>query len=507
MCLIGFRSPLEISLASFHAHERMSDTPSHISLKVGNEISDAIKCRIMYAFRVFAAIYGHCVAEPCSSQAGITCCYGVKPLPMGSPIDIPTRYRIRAPHEPPPLLVKHRYAGQDLYLFYGVDERTGNPDWLGEIFEWLSSSHEINVAARDAIGRIPYSHSVFFEQRISPRRPYAMLLMSWFESVLRVECEKPSLPKAPSPVPEIEHFVVCSHDVDYFYTNASSALLRLIKNLFLSVLQCHDWSFFAWNVRQIFAVLAGGRVGDYLEALHEASGEFGFSSTVFVVSKALHRRDPNYRIEDLAPYLTNGVSPRFSVGLHGSYSSCVETADLASEAHAIETSLAVRPIGNRQHWLRFDDHEKLFQALQDAGFRYDSTLGFSEAPGFRNGACFAFPPYDFANEKPYPFLEIPLVLMDGNIEADARSSGEKPDDIVEEVLDESRRWGWGGISALWHNPVEPIQVPASINSIFWKCVTQQDRHREKWIGGNEFLAHSLTRYQNAGLLLGMQLDA
>jgi hypothetical protein len=173
----------------------------------------------------------------------------------------------------------------------------------------------------------------------------------------------------------------------------------------------------------------------------------------------------------------------------------------------MSSAVLIRPLGGRQHWLRFSEHQSLFDEVQRAGLRYDSTLGFAEAAGFRNGACFAFPPYDFAGEKPYPFLEIPLALMDGSIEAAARSSGEEPAAIAQEVLSASRKLGWGGISADWHNPTEPIQVPQRINQIFWDSVSAQRQNCEKWISADEFLSLTLSRYQNAGLLRDIPLGS
>ena len=76
------------------------------------------------------------------------------------------------------------------------------------------------------------------------------------------------------------------------------------------------------------------------------------------------------------------------------------------------------------------------------------------------------------------FLEIPLALMDGNIEANSRATREEPQQIVDEVLAESRRWGWGGIVVLWHNPLEPLQVPEAVNQVFWSCTKQQKHFGE-----------------------------
>jgi hypothetical protein len=481
---------------------------SSVCLTFDKGTPDLIRRRIMYAFRVFAAVYDHAVVEEDIREAVLPCRYGRQSSPDEArrTLSIPAHYPLRPRNDPPVRPQKHTYAGEDFYLFYGIDAQTGNPDWLAEIFEWLSCDTEIGVAARDLIGRIPFSQSIFAQNEISPRKPYAMLLMAWLENALQrtgLEC----LLKAPSPVVDADHLVVSSHDIDYYYDGLVNAMVRLAKNMALSLLPGGNWSFFSWNARRVFSIFRGARIGDFLPALGAASREFDFQSTIFVVPRRSHRRDPNYHIDTLIPHLGANASPGFSVGLHGSYRSIIEESELSAEVQLVERSLGVRPRGSRQHWLRFDEHKKLFDAVQVAGLHYDSTLGFDETPGFRNGACFAFPPYNFAKEEPYPFLEIPLVLMDSNLEAAARADGKGAEVIVEEVLDASREWGWGGIAVNWHNPIEPVQVPESINSIFWDCLKRKDAYRERWISADEFLACCSSRFRNAGLLPSVHVDA
>ena len=50
-------------------------------------------------------------------------------------------------------------------------------------------------------------------------------------------------------------------------------------------------------------------------------------------------------------------------------------------------------IGYRNHYLRFKLPET-WKYLADAGFEYDTTLGYSNALGYRNGMCHPFRPYD-----------------------------------------------------------------------------------------------------------------
>ena len=70
--------------------------------------------------------------------------------------------------------------------------------------------------------------------------------------------------------------------------------------------------------------------------------------------------------------------------------------------------------GNRFHYLRFEPQQTP-DLLDQAQIAYDSTLGFSEHFGFRHGTCFPFYLFNFKTNKAYPFLEIPLQVMDATL--------------------------------------------------------------------------------------------
>lgn len=489
--------------------ELTESTPQTIALQFGAMTPPTVRKRMMYAFQVFAAIYNYRVVDSDSGQATIRCNYGVleEVTTTAKTFLIPARYQLRKPRESIASPVKHRYGAEDFFLFYGLDEVIRHPDWLGEIFEWLTASHERGAGERDSVGRIPFAATVFNTEHISPRKPYASVLMAWMQHYLTERAEHEELPSAPSPLAGIDHIVVSTHDIDFYWANVGSALARLTKNMGIAFRLYKSPAYFVSNIRMMFRVLGGQRVGDYLPALLDAGEKYGFRSTLFAVARKGHHRDPNYDIENLRQRLRDATESGFEVALHGSYRSVIEDGTLEGEARALEEVIGERVIGGRQHWLRFDNHQKLFRAVKRAEFVFDSTLGFADVAGFRNGASFAFPPYDFDNEEAFGFLEFPLVLMDGNLEAAARNCGETPSSIADEILNASRRWGWGGAAALWHNPVEALSVPEEINDVLWSCVKEQDRHREKWVSAGDFLSSCLDRYQNAGLLRDVRLDA
>lgn len=488
------------------------NSSSHISLLFGSDVPDAVRPRIRYAFQVFAAIYGYSVAESSASCGAMRCVYGAPPSNAADPhtVRIPFLYRDGIFEDRKLSLLRRRYADEDFHLFFGIDVKSGHPDWLGEIFVWLSGCPELSATARDSVGRIPYSETIFGRCGLSPRKPHAALLMAWMENVLNngAASAKEALPKAPSPTPDAEHLVICSHDIDFYFVSLHSSLARLAKNLALAIFVYKDWSFFFENSKMLAQLCGGKRVGDFLpELLKRAQDVWDFRSSLFVVPRRGHRRDPNYRLDDLAPQLLKAEKAGFSVDVHGSYRSVTEARTLKEEALLLAAVLGGKPQGNRQHWLRFGEHRSLFDEIERAGLLSDSTLGFSDTVGFRNGASFAFPPYNFALEKPYEFLEMPLVLMDASLLACACTLRTSPQQLAEEILAESRRRAWGGISVLWHNPIEPVQVSSEINSIFWNCAKQQRKLGEKWLSVKQFLARSLHRYQSAGLLKRINYEA
>src|SRR5262249_22911052 len=227
-------------------------SPAAISLEFDWAVPARVRLRMEYAFRVFAAIYGHAVAGPGSTSHAVRFRYAANAEAGGDPesIWIPARYSVRAgdygTHGTVPVFAS--IAGESIPLFLGTDAISGNPDWLGEIFLWLSGELELGAKKRDSVGRIPFSETPFATFGIPAERPYAGLVMAWLENALLGNGVS-ALPKAPSPVANCEHIVLPSHDIDYYYSGTGSAFVRLAKNLAIAVRLYKNGSYFADNLR------------------------------------------------------------------------------------------------------------------------------------------------------------------------------------------------------------------------------------------------------------------
>ena len=175
-------------------------------------------------------------------------------------------------------------------------------------------------------------------------------------------------------------------------------------------------------------------------------------STFFVLAG---HNDPH---DGAAPDAYDRLRPRLvetirtagaEVGLHGSYTAADDPTRLAEEKATLET-LAGDVQGHRYHYLRGDPHRNVAQ-LATLGFRYDTTLGFPDAVGFRAGIARPFRPWDFERDAPADLLEIPLAAMDATL-AEERYLGlsaKRAEPSLTRLLDWAAANG-GAFAILWH---------------------------------------------------------
>jgi peptidoglycan/xylan/chitin deacetylase (PgdA/CDA1 family) len=183
------------------------------------------------------------------------------------------------------------------------------------------------------------------------------------------------------------------------------------------------------------------------ERMLELEAEHGARSTFFVMADHAHPADgasPGTYERLRARLVETIMEGGGEIGLHGSYTSADDAARLAAERAELEV-LAGALAGHRYHYLRVDPHANL-AAVAQAGFRYDSTLGFPDALGFRAGIAQPFRPWGTR------LVEIPLAAMDATL-AEERYLGlsaAAAERRLTGLLDWAAEHG-GGFAILWHN--------------------------------------------------------
>ena len=471
-----------------------------IFLNCSPEQTAVHRSRLRYAFRLFCALYGHQPVERAErADAWISYAPGYtrgRPKPR---LMLSNLYRPRSPYDPAPPPQKYERHGKGTILYYAPAPGE-EPDWLGEIFEWVSCADEYSVRRRDPVGRAAFADTYVGRHHLDVRVPYAAVAMEFLARALGRLVPGASVEPA-SPVASVRHFIVQTHDVDYLAVGRLNGVARLAKNAAISALQSKRPALSLKQARMALRMaLHGGDPLDQIPALVKGQTERGVSASYYFLTRHLHRRDANYTIDQpgLVDLMRSLEAEGMEVGVHGSYTCLDESSGLADE-YASMRALGFRPLGGRQHWLRFT-LDRLIPALERAKALYDTSFGWCDRIGFPAGACFAFPPYCFEQERPATFLEIPMAIMDVSLR-----NGEYEEaqwyDASAELLSASRRYGWGGISLLWHPAAfGGGWLAREAGEAFWRLLDHRQEWNDTWLSAAAFLQSVGQRYVDVGLL-------
>ena len=289
--------------------------------------------------------------------------------------------------EPFPGAAVHREAGLTLLFAPTQPGRPIPGDIVASAFHLLARWDELHVPARDAFDRLPLAESSFgriagLDLEDPPVEGYI--------AALRRELGLPA-PAGWS--------VALTHDIDRIRRRTPRGLAATAARR---------------GPRAAAALALGPDPWDNVPDLLETAWVRGVRSTVFLIGRNAHRLDgtPRRAYERERGAMAAAVTAAGGeVGLHGSFASSGDGGALAAELSGLraETGLPVR--GVRFHYLRFRYHETV-RWLEAAGVAYDSSLAFSEAPGFAAGIARPFHPYLVGEERPARLTLLPLAVMD-----------------------------------------------------------------------------------------------
>lgn len=243
--------------------------------------------------------------------------------------------------------------------------------------------------------------------------------------------------------PDDAPFAVClTHDIDAIYQSITSKGLnayRLFKQgnsqgalKKISQMRSRKLPFF--NFLQIMD----------LEEKYDAK------STFFFMAERPGDQEYTYNIEDVETEVGAIIDRGWEVGLHGGHSSYSNSHEMREKRERLEKVTGKPVIGYRNHYLRFLVPET-WEYLSQAGFRYDTTLGYGDCAGFRNGMCHPFRPFNLNSGREIDIMEIPLVVMDGTLDQTyMRFDSKGKWEFVKMLIDRVAACH-GVFTLLWHN--------------------------------------------------------
>ena len=174
----------------------------------------------------------------------------------------------------------------------------------------------------------------------------------------------------------------------------------------------------SWAAALALPLVHAGLAADFWDPFRwYRAAEHGLPATYFLIpfkgrrgervpGRRASRRAAAYDVAELRSSTARLVQARCEVAVHGIDAwHSVERAR-AERFRVWEAGAPDRP-GMRVHWLLYDAATTP-HVLEDAGFDYDSTLGYNDTVGFRNGTAQVFRPPGART-----LLELPLHIQDG----------------------------------------------------------------------------------------------
>jgi len=288
----------------------------------------------------------------------------------------------------------------------------------------FTRKEEYDACSRDRYDRFPYYRSCHRDISV-PRASQLLTEKGYY-------CE----------YPEAQPFAIClTHDIDTVYRPIRSKTLEILsalKNRDLAragriVPQLRSKKYPEWNFNEIAALEEsyGARSSFYFLALEEGDRTYA------------------YAIEDLEQEMGALLDRGWEIGLHGGCEACRDLEQLRREKRHLEKVLNRTVDGYRNHFLKFRV-PGTWELLEQAGFRYDTTLGYPDCIGFRNGMCHPFRPFNMNTSQEMNILEIPLAIMDQTLLSYMRLNTEQAWTQTERLLDAVERHN-GVLTILWHN--------------------------------------------------------
>lgn len=257
--------------------------------------------------------------------------------------------------------------------------------------------------------------------------------------------------------PEAE--IIISHDLDAIHKTTPIRLKQSVFNLYSSVRKIFSMELknSAMSFRKALSFLLSQDNYNHLPEMLNKEQSMGLNSIIYIYGKDKANGfkewliNPSYSIireKQLTGIIKKYADSGFIVGLHQSINSWDSGSDMIDEKIRIERVFSLAIETCRQHWLNFS-WEKTWKAQYESGFKLDSTLGFNDRTGYRNGAALLYQPWDHFSAKHHNICVVPMVLMDSHLYCNGCLSEKgvmnKIDDVIEEIA------FVGGIATInWH---------------------------------------------------------
>ncbi len=192
----------------------------------------------------------------------------------------------------------------------------------------------------------------------------------------------------------------------------------------------------------------GKTLADF-EGIMNAEMSFGAKSTFFFIGANPDSGTHRYEAGQLGKSLKSIINRGWEVGLHLLDNHLEPIENARGDKKRLEDASGAPISGCRIHGLVLRIPQS-WRVMEQLGIRYDSTLAFPDCPGFRNGMCYPFKPYDLINGREIDLWEIPLVVTDNQLFDYLRLDKGNAWKLLRHLIDQAKD-SRGVFTVLWHN--------------------------------------------------------
>ncbi|WP_298669780.1 polysaccharide deacetylase family protein [uncultured Methanofollis sp.] len=242
--------------------------------------------------------------------------------------------------------------------------------------------------------------------------------------------------------PEDRDFALClTHDIDSVYSSLMSKGLKAFNALRSGCLSDAKRSLMQMKTKR--------SPWCNFQDIIAMEQDYGATSTFFFLVLDSASEDYAYDIEDLEPDLGMIVDEGYEIGLHGGHQTYNNPDEIRENKRKLDKLLNKPVVGYRNHYLKIKVPET-WEYLSKAGFQYDSTMGFADCAGFRNGMCYPYRPFDLRNNRVMNIVEIPLAIMDKTLFFYMHLDLELSWKLICQIIENVKQCN-GVLNVLWHN--------------------------------------------------------
>lgn len=354
-----------------------------------------------------------------------------------------------------PVRIKNAWSKEgELITLYGQPEISSDSgvficraDVVASAFFMLTRWEENAEPARDSIGRFPFAASINCRFDLQ-YRPLVNEYAAFFVNVLK------SLGYTPPPSSRPVRFVP-SHDIDYL--TLWPTWYHRLRTMAGDVLVRRDFTFTKWMWTEFDKLTRNPyhTIGRLLTAAEQRQAKATF-----------YIRSDEEDYSPASPLLLDWINQIHQrghrLGFHPGIKAARDSSVFGREWKKLQSILPSEPTSGRTHYLNFSVPET-WSYWHDACIEEDSSMAYSEEPGFRCSCCTAFPVFDYRQRITVPVREVPLLWMDRHL-TKKNLTTETAINLVESLWDMTCKYQ-GDYVFLWHNssfhlpewkPFEPV---------------------------------------------------